>query len=57
MIGQIRVSYTDPDELQEVVKRLQPVKKVKISKNEQGGYRKAYIELAIEKSIDTPCYK
>lgn len=42
----IRVSYIKDQELQEVIKLLQPkLRNVKVAKNEQGAYKKAYIEL------------
>lgn len=42
----IRLSYTDPQELQLVIDRLKPeIKKCKTSSNDQGKYKKAYIEL------------
>lgn len=52
-MARIRVSYTDPKELQEIVRRLQPVRTVNISKNTQGGFKKAYIELADGKGLHT----
>ena len=46
LIGKIRVSYTDPEELQLIIKLLQPVlRNVKVAKNDQGKYKKAYIEV------------
>ena len=39
----IRVSFMDPVELQEVIRRLQPIKEVKVSKNQKGLFKKAYI--------------
>lgn len=41
----IKVSYNDPVFLNEVVRRLQPVKRVKIAEKVHDGFRKAYIEL------------
>jgi hypothetical protein len=42
----IKVSYIDTEDLQEVMKLLQPVlRNAKVAKNEQGKYKKAYIEL------------
>lgn len=52
----IKVSYNDPTFLDEIVKRLQPVKSVKVAKKVHNGFRKAYIELAVEKSLQTPVY-
>lgn len=44
--AKIKVSYTTHEELQEIVKRLQPMlRNVKVSKNNQGKYKKAYIDL------------
>jgi hypothetical protein len=44
--AKIKVSYTDPEDLHEVVKLLQPVlRNVKVAHNDQGKYKKAYIEL------------
>jgi len=45
MNTKIKVSFTNPEELQEVVKRLQPVKEVKLSNNQKGTFKKAYIIL------------
>jgi hypothetical protein len=47
----IKVSYDDPAYLEEVVKRLQPVKRVKIAEKKHNGFGKAYIEL---KNLQTP---
>jgi predicted RNA-binding protein with EMAP domain len=42
----LKVSYVDPEDLQEVMKLLKPVlRNAKVAKNEQGKYKKAYIEL------------
>ena len=42
----IRVSYKDPEELREVLRLLSPVlKSWKVSGNQEGEYRKAYLEL------------
>ena len=41
----IKVSYNDPAFLDEVVNRLQPVKRVKVAEKEHNGFKKAYIEL------------
>jgi hypothetical protein len=46
MSAQIKLSYTDPEELHEITKLLKPMlRNVKVAKNEQGKYKKAYIEL------------
>lgn len=46
MSVKIRVSYESPEELQEVLKRLAPmVQKYKVSKGQEGQYKKAYIVL------------
>jgi predicted RNA-binding protein with EMAP domain len=46
MDAKIKVSYIDPEDLQEVVKLLHPViSNVKVARNDQGKYKKAYIEL------------
>ena len=41
----IKVSYNNPAFLNEVVRRLQPVKRIKIAEKEHNGFKKAYIEL------------
>jgi hypothetical protein len=42
----IRVSYTNPEELQKVIRLLGPIlRNAKVSKNDEGKYKKAYIEL------------
>ena len=44
--AKIKLSYTDPEDLQEVVKLLRPMlRNVKVAHNDQGKYKKAYIEL------------
>lgn len=49
--AKIRVSYTDPEELQEIVERLQPMlKNVKIAKNSKGIYKKAYMDFYHKKT-------
>lgn len=48
MAVKIKVSYTTAQELQEVLKLLQPaIKTCKPDKGKQGQYKKAYIELNI----------
>lgn len=43
----IRVSYTTEQELSGVIRLLSPVlKSCKVSKNDKGHYKKAYIELS-----------
>jgi hypothetical protein len=49
----IKVSYNNLSFLDEVVKRLQPVKSVKVAKKVHNGFRKAYIELTFEKTLQT----
>lgn len=42
----IRVSYEHPEELRKVLERLRPdVKSWKAAKNQEGRFRKAYIEM------------
>ena len=42
----VKVSYMDPAELEEVINLLKPrIARFKISKNEAGQYKKAYIYL------------
>ena len=46
MSVKIRVSYQDPQELAHVLRLLRPiVKKYRVSGNQKGSFRKAYIEL------------
>lgn len=46
MSVKIKVSYESPDELQKVLERLAPmVQRCKISKGQEGQYKKAYIVL------------
>lgn len=46
MSVKIKVSYENPQELQEVLERLAPmVQKCKASKGQEGRYKKAYIVL------------
>ncbi len=47
MAVKIKVSYQHCDELEEVIKRLNPLKGIKVAKNENGGYKKAYIDIDI----------
>ena len=49
----IKVSYDNPAFLNEVLKRLQPVKSVKVASREHNGFRKAYIEITVEKDLHT----
>ena len=42
----IKVSYTDDQELEQIIRRLRPMVKIcKIPKQQQGAYKKAYIVL------------
>lgn len=46
MTIKIRLSYEEPAELREVIRLLSPrIKNYKVSKNNDGQYKKAYIEL------------
>ena len=46
MSVKIKVSYESPEELQKVLERLAPmVQKYKVSKGQEGQYKKAYIVL------------
>ncbi len=46
MAAKIKLSYTDQEELKLITKLLQPVlRNVKVAKNDQGRYKKAYIEV------------
>lgn len=46
MSVKIRVSYANPQELQEVLEQLAPmVRSYKVSKRQEGQYKKAYIIL------------
>jgi len=50
MAAKIRVSYTEPQELQEVIELLQTkIDTYKVSKGQKGEYKKAYIELRDDK--------
>ena len=45
-MAKIKISYETIDELESIKQLLKPiVKKCKISKNEKGTYKKAYIEV------------
>lgn len=45
----IKVSYEDPQELQEILKRLEPILlSCKVSRSREGRYKKAYISSKIE---------
>lgn len=47
----IKVSYERSEELQKVLERLRPdVKSWKVAKNQEGRFKKAYIELKERKS-------
>lgn len=46
----IKVSYNDQAFLDEVVKRLQPVKRINVTKKEHNGFKKAYIEMTMPKN-------
>lgn len=41
----IRISYETPEELAEIVRRLQPDKKVR--QQEKGRYKKAYVDIEL----------
>jgi hypothetical protein len=45
IVAKIKVSFKEDQELREIVKRLQPVKRIKVAKMEHDGFKKAYIEL------------
>jgi len=46
MDAKIKVSYIEPEDLQKVIKLLNPLlRNVKVAKNNEGKYKKAYIEL------------
>ena len=48
MSVKVRISYTTPQELQEVLKHLKPiVKSCKVGKGKNEQYKKAYVELNI----------
>ena len=47
MDAKIKLSYTDSEDLHEVIKLLNPLlRNVKVAKNNEGKYKKAYIELS-----------
>lgn len=49
MSVKVRISYTKPQELQEVLKHLKPiVKSCKADKGKDGAYKKAYVELNVD---------
>ncbi|MGI6085234.1 MAG: hypothetical protein ACOYIF_07270 [Acetivibrionales bacterium] len=53
MLTKIRVSYVHDQDLEKVIKLLQPVlKKVKVPKNNTGIYKKAYIDLKGDKNTN-----
>lgn len=43
----IRISYETPEELAEVLKRLQPDKKVRQPLQDKGKYKKAYVDIEL----------
>lgn len=44
MSVRVKVSYTDEEELQDILRRLEPdVKHCKVAKRQEGTYRNAYI--------------
>lgn len=44
----IKISYETPDELEEVLRLLHPVtSSCKVAKRQNGAYRRAYVEVAI----------
>lgn len=45
MMVKIRISYETPEELAEVLKRLQPDKKVR--QQDKGKYKKAYVDIEL----------
>lgn len=46
MLAKIKVSYVHDQDLEKVIKLLQPaLEKVKVAKNNRGMYKKAYIDL------------
>lgn len=46
MSVRLKVSYEEPEELRHLLERLQPVvKSWKVSRNREGRFKKAYIEL------------
>jgi len=48
----IRVSYVEPQELQEVIELLQPkIDTCKVKKEQAGQFKKAYIELREKRSV------
>lgn len=52
MSAKIKLSYTTEEELQSVIRLLSPViKSWKVSKNQEGQYRKEYIELDVVKQV------
>lgn len=49
MSVKIRVSYQENEELQQVLKLLRPViKSTKVKKEQQGPFKKAYIDISTE---------
>lgn len=48
MAVKIKISFTDPEELKKILALLRPIiKNQRISKNQEGKYKKAYVELNI----------
>lgn len=51
MSVRIKVSYTDEEELRDILQRLEPdVKHWKVAKRQEGAYRNAYICLRTEQT-------
>ena len=48
--AKVKISFTDQKELEKIIELLQPVisGSVKISKNDEGQYKKAYLDLSIQ---------
>lgn len=52
----IKVSYESPQELQEVLKRLEPILlSCKVPKLQEGRYKRAYIDLQVKKRVTEKC--
>ena len=49
MVVKIRISYEEPEELMEVLKRLHPVGNIR--QQDKGRYKKAYIDMELMNTI------
>lgn len=56
MSVEVKVSYESPQELQEVLERLEPILlSCKVSKTQKGRYKRAYIHVQVNKEAAEKC--